>query len=131
MSAEQGNEVAERFASFLYRIIYNNNYTSQQFQILIQKIELIKKNNDLINSYNSVLSNPNLDSFARQIYDRQIQELTSNNQFITQTITSNHELVQSLNQSVAIDKSVILQVLAKLKRGGGNSNQFIDSIEQL
>lgn len=39
--------------------------------------------------------------------------------------------MQSLNQSIAIDKSVILQELEKLRRGGGNSNQLIDSLNQI
>lgn len=133
MSETQGNEVAERFASFLFKSINNNNLSNQHFQFLIKKIESIKQNNELINSYTSYLNNPNinLDAATRAHYESQVQELISNNQNISQSITSNYELMQSLHQSITIDKSVILQELEKLRRGGGSSNQFIDSIDRI
>jgi hypothetical protein len=40
-------------------------------------------------------------------------------------------MMHTLNDSIAIDNSVILRELENLRRGGGHTNQFIDSIEGL
>jgi hypothetical protein len=132
MSNEQGNEVAERYASSLYRILYQNNYNNQHFQYLIKNIETIKSNDELISSYQTVLNSSSLDAVTRLHYEAAITKLQQANQLIMHQLTNNHEMLQSLNNSIAIDNSVILQELEKLRRGGGGtSNQFIDSINQI
>ena len=136
MSMEQGHEVAEKYASSLYKILYQNNYNNQHFQCLIQKIEEIKQNDVLINSYQSVLNSSSLDAVTRLKYEKTILELQNLNQMILlrqRKMTSNHEMMLKLKESIAIDNSVILRELENLRRGGGGgiSNQFIESIDQL
>ena len=131
MSTEQGNEVAEKYASSLYRILYQNNYNNQHFQYLIRNVEQIKQNNELINSYQSVLNSSGLDASTRSSYEASVITLQQANQTIISQITNNQEMMQKLNESIAIDNSVILQEIENLRRGWGNNNQFISSIDQL
>jgi hypothetical protein len=134
MSREQGNEVAEKFASSLYNILYQNNHNNQYFLYLIKNIENIKQNNELISNYQLVLNSSNLDAVTILKYETSISQLQLANQTIINQITSNHEMLQRLNDSIAIDNSVILRELANLRRGGGGgetSNQFIDNIDRL
>ena len=134
MSRDQGQEVAEKYASSLYRILYQNNCNNQHFQYLIKNIEEIKQNDVLISSYQSVLNSSNLDAVTRLNYETAITNLQKTNQMIIHQLTTNHEMIQKLTESIAIDNSVILRELENLRRGGGGggiSNQFIDSIDRL
>ena len=132
MSQEQGNDVAEGFASKLYNILYHNNINNQQFQNLISSIEKIRDNNELINSYKSVLNSTSIDASTRLSYETGITQLEQANQMIIHQITNNPVMMQRLHESIAIDNSVILRELANLRRGGGGtSNQFIDSIDRI
>ena len=130
MSMEQGHEVAERYASSLYRILYQNNSNNQYFQFLLKNIEDIKQNETLISSYQSVLNSPSLDAVTRLQYEKSITSLQQANQSIIHRLSSNHEMMQQLRESIAIDNSVILREIDNLRRGG-TSNEFIDSIERL
>lgn len=132
MSQEQGGEVAELFASRLYTILYNNNLNNEQFQYLIRSIEKIRNNNDYINSYKTVLNSTSIDPATRSNYEAAIAQYEQANQTIMQLITNNPETMLRLNQSIAIENSVILREIENLRRGGGGtSNQFIDSIDRL
>jgi hypothetical protein len=134
MSEEQGMEMGEKYAGSLIRILFQNNYNNQHFQFLIKNIEQIKQNNELISSYKSVLNSSNLDASTRLNYEISISDLQQTNQMIIHQITNNHEMIQKLNESIAIDNSVILRELENLRRGGGGggtSNQFIDPINRL
>ena len=130
MSIEQGHEVAEQYASSLYRILYQNNSNNQYFQYLIQNIEEIKKNDILISKYQSALNSSSLDAGTRITYETTITNLQQANQMIIQGVTNNHEMMQQLRESIAIDNSVILRELENLRRGS-TSNGFIDSIDRL
>jgi hypothetical protein len=133
MSENQGNEVAEKFATKLYNILYLNNGNDQHFQYLMKNIEQIRDNYELINNYKTVLNSSNLDAAVRLHYQSVISELEQANQMIMHMITTNQEMIQKLNSSIAIDNSVILREINNLRqgRGGGTSNQFIDSINQI
>lgn len=132
MSQEQGGEVAEWLASRFYNILYQNNINNQYFQYLIRNIEQIKNNNELINSYKSVLNSTSIDATTRLSYETQITKLEQTNQMIIQQITNNNEMMQSFQESIAIDNSVILRELANLRNiGGGTSNQLIEPIDRL
>lgn len=134
MSREQGVEVAENYASRLYEILYKNNFNNQHFQYLIKNIEEIKRNEELIKSYKTVLNISGLDDATRLNHVAEITKLQQVNEMIITNITNNHEMLRTLNQSIAIDNSVILQELDKLRKGGGGggiSNQFINSIDRL
>jgi hypothetical protein len=133
MSIEQGNEVAEQFSSRLYNILYLNNGNDQHFQFLIRNIEQIKANNELISSYKSVLNSSSLDAVTRLNYETAISQLQQGNQSIIHMITNNHEMVQKLNNSIAIDNSVILRELNNFRHGSGGSksNQYIENIDRL
>lgn len=136
MSMEQGQEVAEKYASSLYRILYQNknNYNNQHFRDLISNIEAIKQNDVLISSYQSVLNSSSLDAVTRFNYETAITKLQQANQMIIHQLTTNHEMLQKLKESIAIDNSVILRELENLRSGGGGggiSNQYIDSIDRL
>lgn len=133
MSMEQGAEVGEKYASSLFRILYQNNYNNQHFQYLIKNIEQIKQNNELISSYQSVLKSSSLDAGTRLNYETALSNLQQTNQMIIHQITNNYEMMQKLNESIAEDNSVILRELDNLRRGGGGgiSHQFIDPIDRL
>lgn len=132
MSMEQGNEVAEKFASRLYNILYLNNGNDQHFRSLIGNIEQIKANNEVISSYKLVLNSSNLDAVTRFNYQTAIAQYEQANQTIIQTITNNAQMLQSLNNSIAIDNSVILRELENFRQGrGGTSNQYIENIDRL
>lgn len=72
MAREQGSEVAENFASNMYRIMFNNNCKNQYFEHLLRNIEQIKQNNELINNYKSVLNSSSLDATTRTSYETAI-----------------------------------------------------------
>jgi len=134
LSITQGNEAAEEFASKLYNILYLNNGNDQYFKFLIKNIEQIKANNEIISSYKSVLNSSSLDAVTRLKYETTIAQLEQGNQSIIHLITNNSEMVQSLNNSIAIDNSVVLRELNNLRQGrggGGTSNQFIENIDRL
>jgi hypothetical protein len=133
MSENQGNEVAEKFATKLYNILYLNNGHDQHFKYLMKNIEQIKDNYELINNYKTDLNSSNLDAAVRLHYQSVISELEQGNQMIMHMITTNQEMIQKLNSSIAIDNSVILREIKNLQqgRGGGTSNQFIESINQI
>ncbi len=118
MSMDQGKEVAEKYASSLYKILYQNNYNDQHFQSLIKNIEAIKKNDELISSYQLVLNSSNLDAVTRSNYETSITNLQQINQMIIHQLTTNHEMMQKLKDSIAIDNSVILRELENFRRGG-------------
>lgn len=130
MSMEQVHEVAERYASSLYRILHQNNSNNQYFQYLLQNIEDIKQNEKLISSYQSVLNSQSLDAVTRLHYETSITSLQQANQSIIHRLSSNPEMMQQLRESIAIDNSVILREIENLRRGG-TSNEFIDSIYRL
>lgn len=132
LSKEQGHEVAEKYASSLYKILYQNNYSNQHFQTLLQSIKDIQQNDVVINSSQSVLNSSSLDAVTRLKFETAITQLQQANQMIIHRLTTNQEMMQKLNESIAIDNSAVLRELENLRRGGGGgSNQFIDSIDRL
>jgi hypothetical protein len=133
MSVEQGKEVAERYASSLFRILYQNNYNNQEFKYLIKSIDKIEENNELISNYQSVLNSSSLDANTRLSYETSVNSLQQTNQMIVNQITTNQEMIQKLKESIAIDNSVILRELDNLRRGGGGetSNHFIEPMDRL
>jgi len=125
LSRDQGLEVGEKYASSLYRILYQNNSNNQHFQTLIRSIDNIKQNDILISSYQTVLRNPSLDAVTWLNYEAEITRLHQANQLIIHQLSTNHEMMQRLNESIAIDNSVILQELDNLRRGGVEEVQVI------
>lgn len=119
MSENQGSEVAEKFATKLYNILYLNNGHDQHFRYLVKNIEQIRDNYELISNYKSVLNSSSLDAATRLHYQSVISELEQANQTIIHTIATNQELIQRLNNSIAIDNSVILRELNNLRQGSG------------
>lgn len=113
-----------------YAINTNNKINNQQFQYLIRNIEKIRENNEIINNYKSVLNSTSIDASTRSNYETVITQLEQSNQMIIHQITNNNEMMQRLQESLAIDNSVILQEIANLRRAGP-SNQFIESIDRL
>lgn len=132
LSKEQGHEVAEKYASSLYKILYQNNYSNQHFQTLLQSIKDIQQNDVVINSSQSVLNSSSLDAVTRLKFETAITQLQQANQMIIHRLTTNQEMMQKLNESIAIDNSAVLRELENLRRGGGGgSNQFIDFIDSI
>ena len=133
MAEEQGDAAAERYANSLYNMLYQDNLNNQHFQFLVKNIEDMRNNEISISNCKLALNDPSLDAATRIFYEAQISNLENSNRMIMQGLTNNHEMLNSLNDSVTIEKSVILQEIEKIRKGGtGTSNGFIgDSMDRV